>query len=62
MYSSEKTFEEGGQRIMSVVLSAKNIQKTYKTSSGDVHALKGVSCDFEKGLFYNLRTSLCYSS
>ena len=37
---------------MSVVLSAKNIQKTYKTSSGDVHALKGVSCDFEKGLFY----------
>lgn len=37
---------------MSVVLSAKNIHKTYKTSSGDVHALKDVSCDFEKGLFY----------
>ena len=37
---------------MSVVLSAKNIQKIYKTSSGDVHALNGVSCDFEKGLFY----------
>lgn len=37
---------------MSVVLSAKSIQKIYKTSSGDVHALNGVSCDFEKGLFY----------
>lgn len=37
---------------MSVVLSAMNIHKTYKTSSGDVHALKGVSCDFEKSLFY----------
>lgn len=37
---------------MSVILAAKNIQKIYKTSSGDVHALNGVSCDFEKGLFY----------
>ena len=37
---------------MSIVLSAKDIYKVYKTSSGDVHALNGVSCDFEKGLFY----------
>lgn len=37
---------------MSIVLSAKDIYKVYKTSSGDVHALNGVSCDFEKSLFY----------
>lgn len=37
---------------MSVVLSARDIHKVYHTSSGDVPALNGVTCDFEKGLFY----------
>lgn len=37
---------------MSIILSARDIHKVYKTSSGDVPALNGVSCDFEKGLFY----------
>lgn len=37
---------------MSVVLSAKDIYKVYRTSSGDVHALNGISCDFEEGVFY----------
>lgn len=37
---------------MSIVLSARNIHKVYKTSSGDVPALNGITCDFEKGLFY----------
>ena len=37
---------------MSIILSARDIYKVYKTSSGDVPALNGVSCDFEKGLFY----------
>ena len=30
----------------------KNIYKTYKTSSGDVPALRGVSLEVEKGMFY----------
>ena len=37
---------------MEIILSAKDIYKTYKTASGEVHALNGVSVDFEKGLFY----------
>lgn len=37
---------------MSTILSLRDIQKVYKTASGDVSALKGVSCDFEEGLFY----------
>lgn len=37
---------------MGTILSAKNICKTYKTSSGDVPALRGVSLEVEKGMFY----------
>lgn len=37
---------------MSIVLSAKDVYKVYKTASGDVSALNGVSCSFEQGLFY----------
>lgn len=37
---------------MSIVLSARDIHKVYHTASGDVPALNGISCDFEKGLFY----------
>lgn len=37
---------------MNPILSLKDIQKVYKTNSGDVVALKGVSYDFEEGLFY----------
>lgn len=37
---------------MEIILSAKDICKTYKAASGEVHALNGVSVDFEKGLFY----------
>lgn len=37
---------------MSILISAKNIYKTYKVSAGDVHALNGVSCDFEENKFY----------
>lgn len=37
---------------MSTILSLRNIRKVYKTDSGDVVALKDVSCDFEKGLFH----------
>ena len=37
---------------MSIVLSARDIHKIYKTSSGDVPALNGISCDFEEGKFY----------
>ena len=37
---------------MSIVLSARDIHKIYKTSSGDVPALNGISCDFEEGNFY----------
>lgn len=37
---------------MEIILSAKDIYKTYHAASGKVHALNGVSIDFEKGLFY----------
>lgn len=37
---------------MNTILSLRNIQKVYKTDSGDVTALNGVSYDFEEGLFY----------
>ena len=37
---------------MSIVLSVMDIRKVYKTSSGDVPALNGISCDFEEGKFY----------
>lgn len=37
---------------METILSARNIYKTYKTSSGNVPALRGVSLEVEKGLFY----------
>ena len=37
---------------MGIILSAENLYKTYVTSSGEVHALNGVSAVFEKGLFY----------
>ena len=37
---------------MSIVLSARDIHKVYHTSSGDVPALNGISCDFERCLFY----------
>ena len=37
---------------MSIVLSTKDIHKVYKTSSGDVCALNGITCEFEQGLFY----------
>ena len=37
---------------MSTVLSVRDVHKVYKTSSGDVPALNGISCDFEQGLFY----------
>ena len=46
-----KTIMKGGFS-MGTILSAKNIYKTYKTSSGDVLALRGVSLEVEKGLFY----------
>ena len=39
---------------MSIVLSARDIHKVYHTSSGDVPALNGISCDFERGLFYDI--------
>ena len=37
---------------MSTILSLRDIQKVYKTASGNVAALRGVSFDFEQGLFY----------
>lgn len=37
---------------MSILISAKDIKKTYKVSAGDVPALKGVSYDFEEKRFY----------
>lgn len=37
---------------MSVLISARDIYKTYKVSAGDVNALNGVSCDFEENGFY----------
>lgn len=37
---------------MSILISARNVYKTYKVSAGDVSALNGVSCDFEETSFY----------
>ena len=37
---------------MGIILSAQDIHKTYYAASGEVHALNGVSADFESGLFY----------
>lgn len=37
---------------MSILLSAKDVTKIYPTSSGGVHALNGISCEFEQGVFY----------
>ena len=37
---------------METILSAKDVTKTYQSSSGEVHALRGISAEFEKGLFY----------
>ena len=37
---------------MDIILKAENICKTYFASSGEVHALNGVSLELEKGLFY----------
>ena len=37
---------------MGIILSAQDIHKTYYAASGEVHALNGVSADFEAGLFY----------
>lgn len=34
------------------VLSAIDVHKVYKTTSGDVPALNGITCDFEAGVFY----------
>ena len=34
---------------MSTILSVQEVQKIYKTDSGNVAALRGVSCNFEKG-------------
>lgn len=37
---------------MSTILSVQEVQKIYKTDSGNVAALWGVSCDFEEGKFH----------
>lgn len=37
---------------MSTILQARELCKTYKTSSGDVLALKNVDLDLEEGVFY----------
>lgn len=37
---------------MSTILSLRDIHKVYKTASGDVAAVRGISYDFEQGLFY----------
>lgn len=37
---------------MSIVLSLKNVHKIYRTNSGDVPAVNGISYNFEKGKFY----------
>ena len=37
---------------MSTILSLRDVHRVYKTASGDVAALRGVSCDFEEGLFH----------
>lgn len=39
---------------MERILTAENIHKTYKTASGDVNALKGISYSFEKGKTYSI--------
>lgn len=37
---------------MGSILRVEDIYKTYHTSSGEVHALKGISTEFETGKFY----------
>lgn len=37
---------------MSEIITAKDIYKTFQTSSGEVHALNGINLILEKGLFY----------
>lgn len=37
---------------MSVILSARDVRKVYRTASGDVNALNGITFDFEQGKFY----------
>lgn len=37
---------------MSLVLSLKDVHKIYKTSSGDVSAVNGITYDFQQGCFY----------
>ena len=39
---------------MSTILQANNIKKVYNSAAGDVCAVKDVSINFEKGLFYAL--------
>lgn len=39
---------------MSTILQANNIKKVYHSAAGDVCAVKNVSINFEKGLFYAL--------
>ena len=39
---------------MSTILQANNIKKVYHSAAGDVCAVKDVSINFEKGLFYAL--------
>lgn len=39
---------------MSTILQANNIKKVYHSAAGDVCAIKDVSLNFEKGLFYAL--------
>ena len=39
---------------MSTILQANNIKKVYHSAAGDVCAVKDVSLNFEKGLFYAL--------
>ncbi len=37
---------------MNAILTAENLTKVYKTASGEVHALNGVSLELEQGMFY----------
>lgn len=37
---------------MSTILSVQEVQKIYKTDSGNVAALRGISCNFEEGKFH----------
>ena len=37
---------------MEQILVAEDIYKTYRTASGPVRALQGISLSFETGLFY----------